>query len=638
MTAFGAKDYRPDIDGLRAVAVMAVILFHYGFSFLPGGFVGVDIFFVISGYLITSIIINDVNAGNFTFRNFYLRRARRILPALYTVLVCCIPLSFLLFLPADLINFGKSLISTILFGSNIFFMQETGYFSAPALTKPLLHTWSLSVEEQFYFVFPAIILLLKKYTPKYFYAALLVLFAGNLVLSEVARDMSQTKAFFLSPTRGWEFLLGSLLTYPAISQWKSKVAEQVAALCGVAMIAYSAAVYTEFTDFPGLGAVLPCLGAGLLVFAGTGHCGSIVSRILASKPFVYVGLRSYSLYLWHWPVLVFAAYAKPEPLAWYELCGLAAVAFGLCVVSYRWIEVPCRKKEILSDNRRFVKVLLGVSACLLLLAAVPLFYKGLPQRFPGIDGLAAQKESVEARCVDIKAETFDKDKCRFGKTAQKEDGFIVWGDSHAYAMTPAIDDAAKKHGKAGYLSSNSGCPPLSGPADTSDCGAINALVFKDIHSGMTVFLVARWNYYVHKSAINHEGSPYFGKTEEESLDVLAQRLEATVKAIKDKGAKPVIVLPGVEFFKDVPETVFITGRDVNVSQALVEENNRVVTRRLMALAKQENVSSVSSMEIMCDGQLCRGSEGMEPYYLDNDHLNKKGALRLGPLFERAFER
>ena len=213
-------EYRKDIDGLRAIAVLVVILFHYGFSLFPGGFIGVDIFFVISGYLITSIIVNDLEEEDFSFKKFYLRRARRILPALYTVLVISLLCAFIIFLPKDFLHFGKSLIATIVFVSNIMFMMDAGYFDTSALVKPLLHTWSLSVEEQFYLVFPVLLITLYKFLRSHFFNAILLLFFVTLALSEYVRDSNQIEAFFQSQSRAWEFLMGALLLHPKIRSLK----------------------------------------------------------------------------------------------------------------------------------------------------------------------------------------------------------------------------------------------------------------------------------------------------------------------------------------------------------------------------------------------------------------------------------
>ncbi len=641
MNMLSPMDYRRDIDGLRAIAVIAVILFHYGFSFMPGGFIGVDIFFVISGYLITSIILNDLSGARFTFKDFYLRRARRILPALYAVLITSALLALVLFLPQNLVDFGKTLISTVMFGSNIFFMQGTGYFDSPVILKPLLHTWSLSVEEQFYLAFPIIIFCLRKYLPRYFFPIILLLFIGSLIFSESLRYTDQTKAFFLSPTRAWEFLLGALLLHPGMHALKNHMVKQAAGFAGLLLIGISAAIYTDLTPFPGISALLPSLGTALIILAGQGSENPIVNKILASRPFVFLGLRSYSLYLWHWPLLVFATYTKPTPLTHCETAFLILAALCLAIVTYKYVELPCRKKLIFANDRVFLGMILLLSLCMIAFSAIIITYKGIPNRFQGIEILEKNKQAATAYCADIVPKDFLSKKCMLGSNSQN-DAFIIWGDSHASAVAPAIDFAAKKHGKAGYLSANSGCPPLvHAPGLTSTCQTMNRLILEQIKPGMIVFLTARWNYYIQRSLINHEGSPDLiqpgdiYRSVPKSFAILQDELLKTIDIIKSKGGYPVIVKSSVEFYKDVPEAIFLSGKDIFIERDAVEENGALINE-LTDYIESNGIPVLGAMDSLCDSKICYGSVGGEPVFIDNDHLNEKGALKLTHLFESVF--
>ena len=624
--------YRRDIDGLRAIAVLAVILFHFGFPAISGGFIGVDIFFVISGYLITSIIVNDLNKGCFSFGDFYLRRARRILPALYVVLIASAVISLFLFLPKDLISFGKSLASTVFFGSNIFFMSETDYFDSSALVKPLLHTWSLSVEEQFYFIFPFFLVLIRKFQSRHFFGIIFVCFVLNLILSEFARDLSQTKTFYLSPLRAWEFMLGSLLTHPLARDLGSMRVRHSAGIVGAVFLLFCLLFYTDLTPFPGFGALLPCMGTALIIYAGSGPV-SIVSKILSLKPMVYIGLRSYSLYLWHWPVLVFSTYMASEPPGPILSMVLILLALLMSILTYKFVELPFRKKKLFPEDCKFVSTIVLISACLLVVAAGLTVSKGWPDRFKGIEILEQHKATAFGHCADIPVADFQNTKCKVG-SADYSESFIVWGDSHAYAIAPAIDKASHEIRKSGFLSSNSGCPPLVNASGLDEnCSVYNKYILENLNPGMTVFLSARWNYYVKKSKINHEGFPSLHlASEERSMDVLKNSLIDTIAAIRDKGARPVIIRPEVEFYKDVPEFFFLTGLGISVSRTELEENNRDVNAIIDFISSEHGVSSINVLDLLCDADACDSVVDKEPLYIDNDHLSSIGASKLSTLF------
>ena len=287
-------EYRADIDGLRAVAILPVVFFHAGFGFAQGGFVGVDVFFVISGYLITSLIHREMLAGKFSLARFYERRVRRLFPALFAMLSVCAAVAAWLLLPQDLRYFGGSLFATTLFSSNIFFWLEAGYFDVAAERKLLLHTWSLAVEEQFYLLFPIFLLLVLRYLPRRLVAVTGAVTVASLLASEWMLRSSDSAAFYLAPFRAWELGLGASLALIApVARHDNRHAE-VFAWLGLAMIAASVAVFSWQTPFPGLHALAPAVGAALVIWSGSGtstHAG----RILSARPLVFTGLISYSL-------------------------------------------------------------------------------------------------------------------------------------------------------------------------------------------------------------------------------------------------------------------------------------------------------------------------------------------------------
>ena len=348
--------YRPEIDGLRTVAVVPVILFHAGFQLFSGGFVGVDIFFVISGYLITSIIVSDLEQGKFSLINFYERRARRILPALFFVLIACLPFAWMWLLPSDMKDFAKSLVAVSTFSSNILFWRETGYFATASELKPLLHTWSLAVEEQYYIFFPLFMMITWRFGRRWVLGLIAVAFVVSLGLGHWGALNKPDAAFFLLPTRAWELLVGVFAAFYLRDHLKfhhglGRRIHQALSLLGFLMVTYSIFVFDEGTAFPGLPALVPTVGAGLIIMFASQ--GTWVNRLLSTKGFVGIGLISYSAYLWHNPLMVFARHRSfTEPSHW--LMGvLFIVALIMAYISWRFVERPFRNKQAISRNLVF---------------------------------------------------------------------------------------------------------------------------------------------------------------------------------------------------------------------------------------------------------------------------------------------
>ena len=363
--------YRPEVDGLRTLAVLPVILFHAGFETFSGGFVGVDVFFVISGYLITSIILVELAAGHFTLARFYERRARRILPALIFVMFACIPFAWLWMSPRELKDFAQSVVAVSLFGSNILFWVESGYFNAAAELKPLLHTWSLAVEEQYYVLFPLFLMLTWRLGQR----STLIMLAAVAVLSLGFAEWSAHRypdaAFYLLPFRMWELLLGAFAAF-LLAKMPHGLAEsrpiqgQILAALGLLLIAYGVFTFDELTPFPGFNALPPAIGALLIILFAMPR--THVGRLLATRPMVQIGLISYSAYLWHQPLFAFARLRSThEPAAWL-FTTLAAVSLILAYLTWRHIEWPFRDRRKLS--RRAIFAAAACASALLICAGV----------------------------------------------------------------------------------------------------------------------------------------------------------------------------------------------------------------------------------------------------------------------------
>lgn len=640
--------YRPDIDGLRALAVLPVVFFHGGFSSFSGGFVGVDIFFVISGFLITSIILNDLEKDKFSIKNFYERRIRRIIPALYTVCLISLVLATLLFLPNELENFGKSLVGTIGFVSNILFWSETGYFDASSELKPLLHTWSLAVEEQFYVFFPLCLLLIHRYLNKKLFFVLSAILVMSFVLSVWGAYHKPSATFYWAPTRAWELLIGSILALGVLPKPQNKFISNIGATLGLALIAYAVICFDYDTVFPGFNALYPCLGTALLIYFNQNE-GSYVGKILSWKLFVFVGLCSYSFYLWHWPVFVFANYLSPEHLDKVTSASLILLSFVLSVLTWKYIETPFRNRKFLSGQWR-IFIITALASVLLLLASIGIVaFKGVPERFSDMKNLEEYKgELVSKSCMDVVPNEFENKKCLFGDTTKTNTSFIVWGDSHAGAMVRGIARAAKENKKLGYLAGFNGCIPLlqvlgAREDEPEKCNKASDKILSLVKSGDTVFLVGRWTYYTRKSLISKEGPTWINDehsgeiSEAENYQVFERALRKTVKAIKEKGANPVIVDTVPEFPKSVPESYYRFGEDVAVSKGLVELNKKKTTGIMKRIADKDTVSYVDPLPVFCDSEKCYGTKDGRVYFFDNDHINLNGALKLSSLFSSFFK-
>ena len=362
--------YRPQIDGLRAIAVLAVILFHADPRLVPGGYLGVDIFFVISGYLITSLIIADLGQGNFSLPRFYERRARRILPVLFVVLAATIPFAALYLLPTQQESYARSLLATLLFSSNILFWQETGYFMAEAALKPLLHTWSLAVEEQFYLLYPLFLVALWRFGLRLRVGVIGLLFLASLIGSTVLAEIAPGANFYLLSSRAWELLAGALLALAlARGRVLSRFAELIN-LAGLAMVAGSLALFNAGTPMPSLWGLIPVGGTILLIAFATE--ATILGRILAQRPLVQIGLMSYSAYLWHWPIFVFARLRFGDALGPALLAGLIAATFFLSYLSWRFVEQPFRRRGAAAPVpiRPFLALLAATVATLVALTQI----------------------------------------------------------------------------------------------------------------------------------------------------------------------------------------------------------------------------------------------------------------------------
>lgn len=445
--------YRPEIDGLRAISVLAVVLFHLGVPGISGGFAGVDVFFVISGFLITSILRTELESGSFSLLAFYDRRIRRILPALLVVLIATLAAGYLFLAPGDFVTMARSGIAAAASVSNIFFYLNTGYFDASSSLMPLLHTWSLAIEEQFYIALPlALVAVYKVRRGKCALPVLVALFALSFTGAIIALAHNPKAAFYLPQYRAWELAAGSILAFlPAPKS------SRFAPGLGVALILVAVLVLDKSIPFPGVAALLPVAGAALILRYGS-HPG-LVRSTLSAPVLVFIGKISYSLYLWHWPVIVFwKHYTSNAPLQPHEQIALGALSVVLGWLSWRWIEQPFRKRNL--NEQRTVGTGIGASILISGVAMTVVLAQGFPARIPTDLGNLGNRDAMWSwSCPADVPDGQWKGLCQVGAPWKEAKArLVLTGDSHAEHFLPYIHEAAKVNGLAVVLFR--ACPPI----------------------------------------------------------------------------------------------------------------------------------------------------------------------------------
>ncbi|MBA2293026.1 MAG: acyltransferase [Gemmatimonadales bacterium] len=660
-------NYRPELDGLRAIAVIPVMLFHAGMW--PGGFVGVDVFFVISGYLITGILVSQDAEGGIRLSQFYERRARRILPALFVVSLACLPLAWWLLLPGEFVEWSRSLVSVATFSSNIHFWQQTGYFSTAAELKPLLHTWSLAIEEQFYLFYPVCLMLVWRFGRRYLSLLLWVGMVLSLGLSIALVGSRPSAAFFLLPTRAWELLVGALIAHRELTGHSHGENRRPCAgnragaigFAGLALIVFAMMWFDERTQFPGVSATIPVLGTALVIVgaAPTNHAG----RFLSVRPLVGMGLISYGAYLWHQPLLAFARiWSIVEPATWL-LLSLLALSTLLAYLSWKLIEVPVRHGAW--SSRRLVYAGAGIgSVTLIAIGAVGSLMDGFPARFELPASVVASFDSSSPADVCFGKPFWEPDAkwtCALGDVNLKPSVLVV-GDSHARALFPAFDVALRQVGVGGTFAAASACPPLLDVTVfqnrfpwEGDCRDRNRAVWEHARGAQIrlVFLVARWPLY---SDPGYDGDlltpvgrqPYSPRSLLESRATIAQSLVSTAESYRQSGAQVVIVGDVPQQPVDVRRAYYrafrVTGRTVDIAlrQSSIPTSQHLQLQSFMTNAVEsartaQGLSLLSLDPVLCDADVCAMGTSEGAYYFDDNHLTRVGAIRIVPAIVRMLQ-
>lgn len=623
-----AAAYRPDIDGLRAVAVSVVVLFHYGLAGLAGGFVGVDVFFVISGYLITAITVGELGRGSFSLAGFYERRIRRILPAFWLVLVATGLAGLFLVLPEDLRLLARSTMAAALFGSNLLFARlAADYFNADNLTlQPLLHTWSLAVEAQFYLVFPLVLMPLRG-RRRATAGALAILAAASFAFGAWGAVHRPVSAFYLLPGRAWELLLGGLLACAGPRLLRGWMAD-LAVAAGLAGIAAASLLYDAATPFPGLPALLPCLGAALVL--GGGAAGGRAAALLGARGPAWLGRISYSVYLWHWPVIVLARYGRGPDLPLATRLVLLAVTVALAGLTYRWVERPFIARRVLPRRRALLGAALAATLVGLGLGqGLDLTGRGLlplTRLPPAAATLAAGAfDRLEGECPVPATEAALPYPCRFGAPATAP-GIALWGNSYARMWIPALAQDAEAHGVAGLALIVSKCPPLLGLAVPAvpGCEAFNrdAAAFLATHPAIhTVVLGADWFLY----------------------DRDLPRLDATLAALAAAGKRVFVLLAPPQADYPVPRSLAMAALRHEPpppppDEARARAAQGVSTALIAAAAARHGATLIDPAPRFCDGTTCAVARDGHALFYDAGHITVFAARAIHGLFDPVVAR
>lgn len=631
-------DYRPDIDGLRAVAVLVVVLHHLSVSLVPGGYVGVDVFFVISGYLITRIICREVTAGQFSFARFYERRARRIFPALFVMLGITLVTGYILMLPSDYAATLRGALGTVFFSSNIVYWREmgAGYFAASdSKLNPVLHTWSLAVEEQFYVLFPILLLVSYRYLKKQVFWLVMSCAFLSLAGAELLISSKSVAVFYFSPFRAWELLAGALLVIGKVPDIRSRQIREALAACGLLLILAACFIYNEKTVFPGAAALLPVIGT-LAIIHACGSGSTLAGRLLRWRLLVYIGKTSYSLYLWHWPLIVMAQYALGTQSLTPYLPALFAISLLMGSLSYHLVEQPFRtslhitRQRLLNSSLAFVSLLTCVSV-------IGLSQGGFSSRFDTevIELDKARTPQIPyLKCVGQSPPNW----CIIGDFKNKLNSspeILLWGDSHLLAWAPALNISLAAYEQQGFLVPFSACPPLFdiAVAVNPECSERNLAIKNYLlaHTEIkTVLMSANWGWYFSDDTLLKDGRG--GAASTSRVTVAQGALTSTVEWLLQHGLKVILIGPVPTYKKSVPLSLVMetaTGRPQRQQLTASDQRSRHAPffNVVAALEHRSSLRFLDPIQWLCTSE-CAVVKNALPLYRDAGHLSVSGAISM----------
>ena len=644
---------------------------------MSGGFIGVDVFFVLSGYLIGSIIFGQLNLGSFSFTEFYFRRLRRLFPVYTVVIIFTLIFSYQIMLPGDLKQFGQSIVASSLYLSNFLFYLEAGYFDTSAHVKPLLHTWSLSVEEQFYLFFPLVAWLTAKSSQK----TLVIIFGGLGLLSFIASvvfiNHDSSAVFFLFPFRAWELFLGVILAFRFFQECNSKVLTNALSVAGLMLVIYPAVYLKSNSLFPGFNALAPCIGTALIIYSGVSRA-TFVHKLLATTPMVWIGKLSYSLYLWHWPFFVLYTYYLPEDPVTSDILLLLSFTFLASYLSWKYIETPFRSALIpIAQSRMAIFSATFVISVLSVGAGYLLHYQnGAPHR------LNSQTLKFAKAAGDLFGDlSYCKQEdnaiypgigfCEIGNIEDSESYALIWGDSHAGMFKSGFEKAFNANSTSALMAWTGGCPPVFGiekdenvsssnfdQACTIRNNAIKELLLSDPRI-QVVILTGRWSYYLSGEGVGVDAENRIKLWREGDADdsnsgitqnqIFVHAFEETVKELHQKNKKVFIVEQPPEFSnyrsrklavgllnnnKDIESNL---DRLTNASYQSVEDRQKEMQAKFQELADQDLATILRTHSYFCDDMNCSAIQNQLPLYFDNNHLSSLGAESISDIFIPAVD-
>ncbi len=630
--------YRADIDGLRAVAVLAVVVYHARASLVPGGFVGVDVFFVISGFLISGIIFTRIDRQAFSLLDFYRRRVQRIAPAMFVVAAATLAAAYWLMLPRDSADVARSAVFSAASLANLYFWlyRDVGYFAADSRELPLLHLWSLGVEEQFYMVWPLILLAVRRgWRSTFFLVFTAIIAAVSFVLGDVLFSWDPSFVYYLMPTRAGELLVGALVSSVVLGGRTpiTPTGRPLLGVIGATLVGASLFLYDDSTVFPGVRALLPTAGTAALLLAG-GHPGSgPVTRVLSSKPFVAVGLISYSVYLWHWPLMAFYRYGYGELTPSAQLV-LPVLALVLGAISYALVEQPARALKL--PPLRAIALGYAVPAMVIVSAGLVIVYGprlGVPvhdahylARLTELSDKTRPAFAYDYVCQSqlVQSTDFSDSKCIVGSRAAEEPRVLLWGDSNAAHYIGVLGFAGERAGFSFRNVEVGSCPPVvADPAPfvesqrLGDCRTSMATAWPLVQRYPVIVVGASWSTY-------SEASPAFMPA---VLDTV-NRLVKQGKFVVLLGKMP--TMPGYD--RRCPEKQLTFPLLACPSFALpMDDGVKAVNATLRGFAERsEHVDYFDMTPYLCTGGLCHsnGSDG-EPLYYDQSHISMAASWKLG---------
>ena len=609
--------YRADLDGLRAFAVISVLLYHLGVRFIPGGYVGVDVFFVLSGFFITKLIFSDLQQDQFSFLNFYERRVRRIAPALLFVCAWTTVFALIILMPDELKTYAQRLLAALFSVSNIVFSHE-GYFAPKGGTQPLLHTWSLGIEEQFYLLFPILLAQAYKRQRQHLGSIVWALLVVSFILSAIQVETRPRIAFFWLHTRSWELLAGCVIALGLVPIARSQLQRETAGALGLLGILAAVFLYRDSIPFPGPAALLPCVGTALVIWSGD---GTRTAKILGARPIVFIGLVSYSLYLWHWPLIVYTRLLFVEPFTPTQQAMLALASLVLAVFTWRFVETPFRGRKTRNFDQTtvFVAAAYGIST-LAVFAIACIILKGFPVRFDKdilkLASASADKSPMRRKChFGVSKKNAYEKSCVLG--APVEPDIIVYGDSHGAELSFALASLLKERKESLRELTASACSPGMDETlgERKKCATYNEIILKRLTELPPTTIIIASNSF---------------KWARKYREAFLRGLEATLHRLHAAGHRVILLGPAPNHPNEVPVPGTLARKEEfgGRPQDYIFDPNmawfRTLDEELKGIADSEHVRYVSLAHLFCGWNGCKAYIDGVVMFKDDNHVSLAG--------------